>query len=75
MTKDEIARAIRAETIKAEAALAEIDRLATDEFRAGLDQPLAAKAIAAHGRAVKAVGAMHRAMDKAGKASGVKFGK
>lgn len=64
------ARAIRAEITKAEAALAQVDALATDEFRGGLDPDRRAKAEAALARAVKAVNAAHKAMLAAGKSSG-----
>ena len=78
MTLQETARAIRAELTKAEAAMAAIDALATDEVRSVVDKDALAKVEAAHARSVKAVGALHRALDKATGASGgvmPKFGK
>lgn len=70
MTDAERARAIRSEIIKAEAALAEADSLATDEFRAGMDADKVAKAEVAMIRATKAVAALHRAALAAVKSSG-----
>jgi len=70
MTNGERARAIRAEITKAEASLAQVDALATDEFRDGLDADRRAKAETALARAVKAVNAAHNAMLAAGKSSG-----
>lgn len=78
MTDLEIARAIRAEITKAEAALAAIDALATDDFRSRQSPDLTAKAEAAHKRASKALTALHRTLDRASKGNDViapQFGK
>lgn len=61
MDTTERARAIRAEFNRAELALAEIDSLATADFRAALDTGKLAKAEAALARAAKAVHAAHKA--------------
>lgn len=70
MTLDETARAIRAEITKAEAALAQVDALATNDFRSTLDPAKLAKAEAALVRATKATNALHRAALAAVKSSG-----
>lgn len=70
MTNGERARAIRSEITKAEAALAHVDALATDEFRDSLDVAKRAKAEGALARAIKTVNAAHKAMLAAGKSSG-----
>lgn len=70
MNPVEISRAIRAEITAAEAALAKADALATAEFRALVDPADLAKVETAHARATKAVGAMHKALDRASKATG-----
>lgn len=70
MSNVEIARAVRAEITKAEAALAKADALATAEFRATMDPDKMAKAEAAMARATKALTMLHRAATAAVKSSG-----
>lgn len=67
MTDAEIARAMKAEILKAETALARVSELATDDFRARQDADLRAKAEAAHKRATKSLTALHGALTRAGK--------
>jgi hypothetical protein len=70
MTDIEIARAMKVAIREAEVALARVDALATPEFRARQDANLVAKAEAAFARAEKAIGALHKALDKGGRANG-----
>lgn len=69
-TNADIARQIGAAMNEAEAALARIDALATEAFRACLDPDQRAKAEAQLKRARKAAGGLHRALAKAAKGSG-----
>jgi hypothetical protein len=70
MTDLDTIRAIRAEIIKAECALAQADALATETLRTRIAPELLEKAETAHRRATKAVNTLHRALEKAVKTNG-----
>ena len=65
MNPTETARAIRAEIMAAETALAKADALATAEFRALVAPDDLVKVEAAHSRAARALTALHRVAGKA----------
>ena len=65
MNPTETARAIRAEIMAAETALAKADALATADFRALVAPDDLVKVEAAHSRATRALAALHRVAGKA----------
>jgi hypothetical protein len=70
MTNSNTARDIAVKIIEAELALAEVNALATDDFRAAFDAAVVEDLEARHQRAVRAVNAMHAGFAKAVKSSG-----
>jgi len=74
MSNEELARLIRAEIIKAESALANIDALASTDFRATLNAAALARGEAALARAIKAAAVLHKTAFTASGGIQPKFG-